>query len=110
VGERDVRTPAPRETPEALGSPRYREPLRRPASRALPSDYDDVWPSKSRELDRLRVVACTELDLVTFLAQAPDNRPQEGNMRRVGQVDPNSRIYSPLLATRLRAIQKTGAL
>ena len=57
---------------------------------AVPPDRCRVDPVQLEQLQRLRVLARGDLDLVTALAEQPDQRLEDQDVRRVGEVDPDA--------------------
>ncbi len=91
VRERDVEPPSARPAPQVAEPLGHRDRL---AQRVGPAvrRADDVVVDTSRgeQLERLRVVPRGHLDLGAALPQQPEQRPEEGDVGRVGDVDPDA--------------------
>ena len=51
---------------------------------------------KRQELDGLGVLTCRHRDVVPALAQEGDQRPEEGHLRGVRDVDPDPHVRDPI--------------
>ena len=90
VRERDVEVSCPREAAERPEPARERPRLAEPAAAAVRRADDVVSDAVQLEqLQRLRVAAGSHLDLVAASFEQADQRAEEGDVRRVRDVDPD---------------------
>jgi hypothetical protein len=62
------------QTPELVRAGSHRAGLRQEVRRAVSSDDDDVLPLVKREVHRLRVMTCSQHDVVSALPEVLDDR------------------------------------
>ena len=84
--------PAPQRGQARRASPRALPSARAPA---VAADQLGLDPVQLEQLQRLRVVARGDLDLVAALAQERDQRPEDEHVRRRGHVDPDLHAATP---------------
>src|SRR5438132_7406066 len=63
--------------------------LAEPRSSTMPADDRRLEPVQLEQLQRLRIVAGRDLDLVATLVEETDQRPEDEDMRRRRQVQPD---------------------
>ena len=80
VGERDVELPVLRPAMERAEPRRERLGLAEPRPPAVPPEHVRLHTVQLEQLQRLRVVARGDLDLVAARAEDPDQRPEDQNM------------------------------
>ena len=93
---------------QRLQSLQPRQQLARLAGRraaAVMADHGRGHAVRLDQLNRLRVVARRDLDLVTLCFQQPDERPEDQRMRRRGQIDPD--LHPATTALQLRVAANT---
>ena len=90
VRERDVEVAASRPLPQRAEPVRHLPRLLQPRPAAVPPDHRvGLEAVQLEQLERLRVVARRDLDLVAAPAHDLDQRPEDEHVRRRGDVDPD---------------------
>ena len=96
VREREVEVARSSRSGAAPEAPGHRPCLAERAGAAVRGPDDVVRdPVQLEQLERLRVVAGGDLDVVAGLASSAQQRPEERHVRRVRDVDPDAHRADP---------------
>ncbi len=109
VGERGVEVTALCPTAEAAEPGCERPRLAEPGAAAVAAEHFGLDPVELEELERLRVVARGDLDLVAPLAQDPDQRPEHEHVGRRRHVHPDTHQPSSTRRKRTASICVSGS-
>ena len=110
VGEGGVEVTAPGPAAKAAEPGGERASLAEPRPAAVAAEHLGLDPVELEQLERLRVVARRDLDLVAPVAQDPDQRPEHEHVGRRGHVHPDPHQPSSTSRKRTASISVFGSI